>query len=61
MSIGASFWWWDALSHQPVRIIEREKTLQSGILFSGRFLHPYHYFRYEKHFVYIQYYNYIKV
>ena len=29
----ASFWWWDALPHQPVGI--REETLESGNLFSG--------------------------
>ena len=32
MDIGASFWWRDALQHQPVRI--REGTLESGNLFS---------------------------
>ena len=31
--VGASFWWWDALLHQPVGI--REETLESGNLFSG--------------------------
>ena len=31
--ISASFWWWDALSHQSVGI--REETLESGNLFSG--------------------------
>ena len=33
MDIGASFWWRDALPHQPVWI--REETLESGNLFSG--------------------------
>jgi hypothetical protein len=33
MGIGASFWWWDALPHQPVGI--REETLESENLFSG--------------------------
>ena len=33
IGIGASFWWWDALPHQSVRI--REETLESGNLFSG--------------------------
>ena len=33
MGIGASFWWRDALPHQPVRI--REETLESGNIFSG--------------------------
>ena len=33
MGIGASFWWWDALPHQPAGI--REETLESGNLFSG--------------------------
>ena len=32
-SIGASFWWWDALLHEPVRI--REETFESGNLLSG--------------------------
>ena len=41
MSIGASFWWWDALSHQPVQT--REETLGSGN-FSAvvEFPPPYH-------------------
>ena len=33
MGIRASFWWWDALPHQPVRI--REETLESENLFSS--------------------------
>ena len=33
MGIEASFWWRDALPHQPVRI--REESLESGNLFSG--------------------------
>ena len=36
MSIGASFWWRDALPHQPVRI--KEETLDSGNLFSGSWI-----------------------
>ena len=36
MGIGASFWWWDALPHQPVGI--REETLESGNLFSGSWI-----------------------
>ena len=34
MGIEASFWWRDALPHQPVRI--REETLESGNLFNFR-------------------------
>ena len=33
---GTSFWWWDAIPHQPVGI--REKTLESGNLFSGSWI-----------------------
>ena len=36
MDIGASFWWQDALPHQPVR--NREETLESGNLFSGSWI-----------------------
>ena len=38
MGIEASFWWRDALPHQPVRI--REETLESGNLLSGSWIPP---------------------